>query len=138
MGSECQPWELPYRSAPCIFQKLFSCLVLYPERSRVLLWNSTARVQGKEIMCKFRWICTQNAEVKTFFLCISLISSFLSLNINFVLLCIYLSYHLFFKFEHLYEVLRWLKSRDWRFSNSLLGYHDWELFREKTWTWFGK
>ena len=138
MGSECQPWELPYRSAPCIFQKLFSCLVLYPERSRVLLWNSTARVQEKEIMCKFRWICTQNAEMKTFFLCVSLITSFLSLNINFFLLFIYLSYHLFFKFEHLYEVLRWLISRDWRFSNSLLGYHDWELFREKTWTWFGK
>ena len=138
MGSECQPWELPYRSAPCIFQKLFSCLVLYPERSRVLLWNSTARVQEKEIMWKFRWICTQNAEVKTFFLCISLITSFLSLNINFFLLFIYLSYHLFFKFEHLYEVLRWLISRDWRFSNSLLGYHDWEVFREKTWTWFGK
>ena len=138
MGSECQPWELPYRSAPCIFQKLFSYLVLYPERSRVLLWNSTARVQEKEIMWKFRWICTQNAEVKTFFLCISLITSFLSLNINFFLLFIYLSYHLFFKFEHLYEVLRWLISRDWRFSNSLLGYHDWELFREKTWIWFGK
>ena len=138
MGSECQPWELPYRSAPCIFQKIFSCLVLYPERSRELLWNSTARVQGKEIMCKFRWICTQNAEVKTFFLCISLITSFLSLNINFFLLFIYLSYHLFFKFEHLYEVLRWLIFCDWRFSNSLLGYHDWELFREKTWTWFGK
>ena len=138
MGSECQPWELPYRSASCMFQKIFSCLVLYPERSKVLLWNSTARVQGKEIMCKFRWICTQNAEVKTFFLCISLITSFLSLNINFFLLFIYLSYHLFFKFEHLYEVLRWLISRGWRFSNSLLGYHDWELFREKTWTWFGK
>ena len=47
------PESSPTDPPPVCFKNEFSCSILYPEKSKIWLWNSTARVQGEKLCVNF-------------------------------------------------------------------------------------
>ena len=71
------PESSPTDPPPVCFKNEFSCSILHPEKSKILLWNSTARVQGEKLCANFVEFVLKT-EIKTFF-------------------SLYLSYHFFLR-----------------------------------------